>query len=1510
MTFISLLIVCSASWLIKIDGNKIFDKTDVSSNYKEKVADDTLGDWFTIEVTYNGAYQEPKITDVGAQALYGMTAAEAEAANKYDAIWQYGEYTTTYINNGVISKESTTHQGVYAGTHYYRIIDNDTKSVICYKHLFKIDQREVTLKKTESILEFQEYNPKFTIPILGVEVDENGAEKPLAYTEEMEFGALSYEATGGTAGQNVPVVSNTRSFPVTKNDVLAKLSDEYKNNYKVSSDFNYSVTHYVLPQTYITDSPTSTTATYYGSLMDAIAVAYNNNTTGDNIYAMQSFTYAAISEANIAAGSKTVTAGVAGDYSHEITANCTINSGDTLWIPYSATYTPTYDSENNNRLIPEFTNSTGYPSVRENIKDSSGKTIKDVSQYYANGVIIHDAVILTNAGTIVIPGVVTGGAGGHQASMTSGAHSRIKMSPNSTILNTGNMYCFGFIDECVGYIQTTQEPTEKPTKTNGAQVYNKSGYMEIIFSIIEHRGGSAFSGMLESALSDRTIKEATPFNRFFTETIATDLIVDSGAFVTGICDFVVTNPLNQQLKHIKNFVGFFSQDSKAFIKMESGTRVTLRYDTSLQKNFMKINGSVSVNPLSVSMEAPLVGTINLSTQYVFLPLSHYWNITFDKFVSGADAIVTATNQDIKILPGAVVIVNSGVTLNARNLVIYSSSYKDDATVPSVPSAGGFNYYLKGYEDSLDTTKNTVTEDEIKNVADGRLIVNGNLNATRLGGYVETSGTTGKITINTSNIVETLADNSLRLKEISFTSGDTVEYVKRSFTANGLVAVMGTPTDKTILNTNIDYTSYQYGTKDNEETGEPESLHAWQYDNEIITITYNTNGGTAVSQTTVSGKSSEGKALVLTNQITTRAYYTFGGWCYENGENAQNGDIVNQNITLYAKWIPHSGTATFYNVTPDGISIRKEIDFDADDKITLEQPTTEGDYNFNGWYKDETCETKHTSSTISGEELMANGKVLYAQWIGEKTYQIEYVSKVNGKDHHIDDFANFNNDVSDSMRSNTIQVLEGDDTYVNNNSEKYYFVGWKCTYVNANGETVTANVSTFEFIPDNANSGTKYTLEALWEEKPYTLNVSGTLADGTYNDPISLDNGTFYFTQAQLDSGITLSELLASFETVAKGGNSPIDTNIKVNKYFAGWSKDGGTSVITSISTGDFTTNSSETNKYTLSLMAKWGNKYSVKCTSLSNASLSFTADKSQNGGEFPGDDIDTTFWYLPGTTLKFTVSYDGMFSRSFKITKSDGTTSTSTSLALSCDISVLASSETTCIVEGTLITLADGTQKKIEDLVVGDMLLVFNHETGKLDVAPLIMLDHAELDAQWYRVMNLVFSDNEILRIYNSHGIFDVTLNKYVFITEENMLDYIGHEFYTTYYNGEEFVSEIVTLTEAYITEEYVKVYGPLTAWYMSCFANDILTFAPAPHDITTGHTNIFELDENMKYDEEKMQADIEKYGLFTYEELSEYLTVEQFNALPFKYFKISIGKGLMTWDEMIYCIEYIIANS
>ena len=68
-----------------------------------------------------------------------------------------------------------------------------------------------------------------------------------------------------------------------------------------------------------------------------------------------------------------------------------------------------------------------------------------------------------------------------------------------------------------------------------------------------------------------------------------------------------------------------------------------------------------------------------------------------------------------------------------------------------------------------------------------------------------------------------------------------------------------------------------------------------------------------------------------------------------------------------------------------------------------------------------------------------------------------------------------------------------------------------------------------------------------------------------------------------------------------------------------------------------------------------------------------------------------------------------------------------------------------------------------------------------------------------------------------------------------------------------------------------------------------------------------FEVGENMKYDEEKMQEDIEKYGLFTYEEFADLVTEEQFYALNAPYVKVAVGKGIITMDDLYRIIEELI---
>ena len=59
-----------------------------------------------------------------------------------------------------------------------------------------------------------------------------------------------------------------------------------------------------------------------------------------------------------------------------------------------------------------------------------------------------------------------------------------------------------------------------------------------------------------------------------------------------------------------------------------------------------------------------------------------------------------------------------------------------------------------------------------------------------------------------------------------------------------------------------------------------------------------------------------------------------------------------------------------------------------------------------------------------------------------------------------------------------------------------------------------------------------------------------------------------------------------------------------------------------------------------------------------------------------------------------------------------------------------------------------------------------------------------------------------------------------------------------------------------------------------------------------------------MKYDEALMAEDIETYGLYTYEDFDEYVSIEVFNAFPFKYYKVAIGKGLYTYEQLLGLIQ------
>lgn len=214
-----------------------------------------------------------------------------------------------------------------------------------------------------------------------------------------------------------------------------------------------------------------------------------------------------------------------------------------------------------------------------------------------------------------------------------------------------------------------------------------------------------------------------------------------------------------------------------------------------------------------------------------------------------------------------------------------------------------------------------------------------------------------------------------------------------------------------------------------------------------------------------------------------------------------------------------------------------------------------------------------------------------------------------------------------------------------------------------------------------------------------------------------------------------------------------------------------------------------------------------------------------------------------------------------------------------------------CLAAGSMITLADGTQKPVEALTGDEMLLVWNLYTGQYDVAPILFIDCDAM--QKYTVINLSFSNGETVKVISEHGFWDYNLNQYVYL-DKDAAQYIGHWFcsQTTDEYGN-MVAERVQLLDVTMTQEMTMAYSPVTYGHLCYFVNGMLSM---PGGIE-GLFNIFEVDaETMSYDRDLMQEDIERYGLFTYEEFAELVPVseEVFEAFNGQYLKVAIGKGLI----------------
>lgn len=231
---------------------------------------------------------------------------------------------------------------------------------------------------------------------------------------------------------------------------------------------------------------------------------------------------------------------------------------------------------------------------------------------------------------------------------------------------------------------------------------------------------------------------------------------------------------------------------------------------------------------------------------------------------------------------------------------------------------------------------------------------------------------------------------------------------------------------------------------------------------------------------------------------------------------------------------------------------------------------------------------------------------------------------------------------------------------------------------------------------------------------------------------------------------------------------------------------------------------------------------------------------------------------------------------------------------LDLSVTFTAKGDTYCVTNDILVARADGSYKQAGELTFGDEVLVFDHYEGKVSSGIIAFNDKDKVDD--YKIIHLVFSNGKEIKIATEHGFFDVELNKYIYITENNYQNYIGHKFLSVSKSG----INVVTLLDAFERVEHVGVCSPGTARHFNIVTEDILSIAGG----IEGLFNIFELDDHLKYDEDKMKADIDKYGLVSYEEYNGMISKEAYDAFGAAYRKVAIGKGLINKERIQYLIN------
>lgn len=689
---------------------------------------------------------------------------------------------------------------------------------------------------------------------------------------------------------------------------------------------------------------------------------------------------------------------------------------------------------------------------------------------------------------------------------------------------------------------------------------------------------------------------------------------------------------------------------------------------------------------------------------------------------------------------------------------------------------------------------------------------------------------------------------------------------------------------------------------------------------------------------------DGGTVDISMYVPTRLGYTFTGW-FESDDNGETlavapvdkDTVYTSDTKLYAGWRANRYTVSYHDKdTVDLLPDPQTFMYGVPGSIT-EQELTRNGYSFAGW---SLSEDAAQVDYLPGQEVLSLASEdgaeikLYAVWAAN-SYTIVYDGNASG-------VSGVPQPQADIAFDKEVALASGVPT-----RSGYHFLGWSLT----SGSIAAAYKPGDKVKGLVADEGREVILYAVWAANSYTIKFD---ANGGSDAPANIQaqyDATVYIprstpsrygynflgwarsktaTRAEYSAGASVSRLTASsggvvtlyavweadrfllkYNSNASGSSVAVPSSIwlsytgsynisssrpsRTGYYFLGWSFTANDQI--AYDPGDMADvqdlyEKSEKSAGTVTLYARWEKMYKITVKS-----------EGGKGGTIALTPARSDLYYRAGEQITAKITYSGNKDKYFgyqsgsTTIKENGKTEYGFTMPDADVTLIVHSNQDGCFTPDTFITLADGSMIPVKELCVGDEVLVFDHVTGEISTSPVayISIDKAE---KW-ETISLMFEGGVTVDVISEHGFFDLTTGGYVMINAENVSEYVGHTF-AGMAGADGGTLGALKLVSYEFGEAGSEAYSVVTAKDLNHFANGMLVFT----DGIDGLYNIFEYGEGMKYDEEAMAADIERYGLYTYEDWSDYITYEQFLAYNVQYLKVSVGKGLITEEGIIALID------